>query len=142
MTWQVEQSPWYQAKSELQALRQAVFIIGQNISPEDEYDGLDETATHFLVRQQGKAIACARTLEKDGTIKIGRLAVLKTYRKQGLGRFLLQTVCDHYPNQTQVLDAQCYLIHFYQSMGFTLCGRVFMDAGIAHLPMIKLPTPY
>lgn len=138
MNWSVTRCTWQEGKRELQAIRFDVFIKGQNISIKDEYDGLDESATHFLVHHQGKAIACARAIEKNGAIKIGRLAVLESYRKKGLGRFLLQTVCEAYSDQTHILDAQCYLIHFYQSMGFGICGPLFMDAGIAHLPMVKL----
>lgn len=137
MNFSIQQCTWQQQKEHLTAIRQQVFIEGQNISLQDEYDGLDEAAEHFLVFEKLQPVACARVIQVPGAIKIGRLAVIASHRGQGIARHLLNSISQQFAQQTQKLDAQCYLIHFYQSAGFSICGPIFMDAGIAHLPMVK-----
>lgn len=131
----ITQCTFTKEKKTLMAIREAVFIKEQGISLADEYDGKDMSAQHFLGYYNNQAVACCRVLQGQNQIKIGRLAVLPDFRRQGIARALMQHVCQAYPKLQQSLDAQCYLIHFYQSLGFCIQGPVFMDAGIAHLSM-------
>ncbi len=144
-------------------LRNVVFIQEQNVSQEDEWDGKDETAIHFLVRNsEQKSIGCARLLteshkenerredssadssEKQKKFRIGRVAIIKEYRKQGIGTRLIQRVIDTCREQDLshpiYLHAQTNSIRFYQKLGFCIHGDVFMDAGIPHIEMWYLPN--
>ncbi len=50
---------------------------------------------HFVIRKDGKVIAhCNSAAGTDATSMIGGLAVAPAYRHQGLGREILETVCN------------------------------------------------
>ncbi len=147
---------WQSAQHELIMLRTLIFMQEQNVSAEDEWDSKDETATHFLVHSaEGIAIGCARLLieshqiieqpltheiqQEQHIFHIGRVAISKEYRKQGIGKQLMQTVIDvclqNHPSSAIYLHAQTERIRFYQQLGFVIKGSVFMDAGIPHIEM-------
>lgn len=121
------------------AIREAVFVQEQNVPLALEMDEYDATATHFLLRDAaGAPLATARLLDKNGTAKIGRVAVLKSFRGRGLGLVLMQAVLDEarrrgYTDAT--LDSQTYAIPFYKRLGFAAEGDEFDDAGIPHFRM-------
>ncbi len=126
---------WALEKNSLSKIRRQVFIEEQQVPEELEWDEFDVTSTHFLARYQGKFIACAR-LKADG--QIGRMAVLTTYRNQGVGTRLLQFVIRnaHYAKYNNIyLHAQLNALHFYEKQGFVASGDVFYEANIAHREM-------
>lgn len=122
----------------IQHIRETVFIAEQQVPVELEFDGLDDTAMQVLVAVEGKYVGTGRMLD-DG--HIGRIAILKEYRGQGLGAKLVQALVDEairlgYPRV--YLGAQTHAIDFYSKLGFTPFGDEFMDAGIPHLAMEQL----
>lgn len=121
------------------SLRKDVFVEEQNVPVELELDEYDATATHFLMRDaNGAPVATARLLNKHGLAKIGRVAVLKAVRGQGLGLELMRAVLDEARRQgfrEAVLDSQTYAILFYERLGFVAEGDEFDDAGIPHFLM-------
>lgn len=127
---------WLKYQSALQSIRESVFIEEQGVPTELEWDGQDEQAEHWLaVTEQDQAIATLRILS-DG--HIGRVAVLKAYRNQGVGTQLLSHIIDHYRNQQWrelFLYSQCDAQNFYSKLGFNCRGPEFMDAGIPHICM-------
>ncbi len=142
---------WQHHCSELRAIRLHVFMQEQQVPAEDEWDGLDETATHFLVLTDGQAIGCARLLYEEKTeqrhkpaFHIGRVALLAPWRGRGLGQQLMQAVIAHCqqlaPAAVIYLHAQCERQGFYERLGFIAKGDVFMDAGIAHIAMYQEQT--
>lgn len=120
-------------------IRLDVFVREQNVPPEEELDAYDETATHFLLRgEDGTPLATARLVNKGGTAKIGRVAVIKEARGKGVGLTLMQSVLDEARRQgfgEVVLDSQTYAIPFYEKLGFVAEGDEFDDAGIPHFLM-------
>jgi len=71
---------------------------------------------------------------------IGRMAVLKNYRQQGIGSKILLALLDiaQQQNISKVfLHAQVTAILFYERHGFVCDSEQFMDAGIPHKSMIK-----
>ena len=72
--------PWEQAQSQAYPIRLAVFIKEQGVPEELELDEEDPLAWHAIAKLDGQAIGTAR-LQKDG--KIGRMAVTRSYRRQG-----------------------------------------------------------
>ena len=140
----INEVSWQLAQPDATRIRTAVFMQEQQVSAVDEWDGMDEEATHFLVRNaSGKAIATARILTENRTNQthyhIGRVAVLKAYRAQGIGHQLMRAMI--ISCQTNNTHAQIYLYAqvnrqtFYQKLGFVAQGAEFMDAGIAHISM-------
>ena len=137
---QLEQTCWQDNETALRLIRETVFIQEQNVPEDLEWDGEDEGAMHLLASDtDGSPIGCARILH-DG--HIGRMAVLKRWRGQGVGYSLLQRavamVKEIGCNEEAFLDAQTYAIPFYQRLGFIAEGDEFLDAGIPHRHM-RLP---
>ena len=122
------------------AIRMRVFVKEQKVPAEIELDRDDMRAVHFLATlASGKAVGTARLVLRHGRAKIGRMAVLKMYRRKGAGTKLLQcaiAAAKRLRARQIYLHAQVPVIGFYQLMGFRSVGRVFHEAGIPHRKMI------
>lgn len=133
----VQETSWQLAQAELAQVRQQVFIIEQHVPAALEWDGLDAAAIHLLARDQDQnAIGCARILAGGS---IGRMAVLENWRKQGVGRVLLQTAIASCRSRGWLhisLAAQTHAIGFYARAGFVVCSEEYLDAGIPHRDMV------
>lgn len=117
------------------ALRETVFVQEQGVPPELEYDGLDEQAQHVLAQVGQQPVGTGRILE-DG--HIGRIAVLREYRGQGIGAKIVQALMEQAAaagQQRVYLGAQLHATGFYERLGFVSYGDEFMDAGIPHIHM-------
>ncbi len=127
---------WRHHREQLQQIRQVVFIQEQNVPVELEWDGEDENAFHVLAfSHEGKAVGTVRLLRSG---QIGRMAVLQSFRRNGVGAALLQYILDVAHNFTEnklFLHAQVRAIPFYEKFGFEIQGDMFMDAGIEHKEM-------
>jgi predicted GNAT family N-acyltransferase len=123
-------------------LRFEVFVDEQSVPPDIELDEHEDTALHFLARLRGVPVGTARVVFKDPrAAKIGRVAVCKTARGCGIGAALMQAVeADPALRDTTLLmlEAQVHAVGFYQRLGYTASGAVFMDAGIPHRTMHKV----
>ena len=131
---------WQDKKSALGAVRRTVFIEEQQVPKALEYDGLDESCQHVLVTDaRQRPVGCGR-IKADG--HIGRMAVLKDYRRQGIGSAILEALLKVAREQccaAVYLHAQVRAIPFYEKYGFCVSSEVFMDAGIPHKTMRKSP---
>lgn len=120
-------------------IRHKVFILGQNVPPDLEIDGLDDTARHYIGLDQDRPVATCRVRFIKETAKIERVAVLAAHRGQGIGRKLMDyviTALAKDPNiKTIKLSAQMAVVPFYESLGFTAYGAPYPDAGIPHMDM-------
>lgn len=124
------------------AIRLKVFVREQGVPREIELDAEDAKAAHFLATLDGRAVGTARVVLKGSQAKIGRMAVLKSYRGRGVGKkLLLQSMglCRSRRAKTIFLHAQVEVSEFYRKMGFRPVGRVFSEAGILHRKMIFKP---
>ena len=125
----------------IKKIRTLVFQQEQGVSAELEFDGLDAIATHFLAYVEGLAVGTARIKEIDAdTAKIERLAVLSEYRKQGVGKRLMESALSTIARQNKsiaIVHAQAYIAQLYQQLGFGIVGDEFTEAGIPHVKMIK-----
>ena len=121
------------------AIRRRVFIEEQNVPEEIELDADDERAFHALAILDGVAIGCGRMLEHgDSEVKIGRMAVLREFRKTGVGAHILRFLIDRARARglrKAILHAQLTAEGFYLKEGFNPVGGVFDEAGIAHRKM-------
>ncbi len=127
---------WHDGEPLLRAIREAVFIREQGIAVALEWDGLDENCRHALALSLGgDAVGCGRLLP-DG--HIGRISVLPQWRKQKVGTALMEALINEARARgcKQVdVDAQTHAVPFYQSMGFSVHGKEFLDAGLPHIKM-------
>jgi predicted GNAT family N-acyltransferase len=134
----VEIVKWVEGYALLKMIREKVFIEEQKVTPQLEWDGLDERAIHFLAYQDEKAVGCARSLIIENYMQLGRMAVLKEYRGEGIGRALIaKAVTTAKLNQLMAIDisAQCHAIDFYVRFGFTITSEIYLDAEIPHRDM-------
>jgi predicted GNAT family N-acyltransferase len=133
---------WKTSKVLLKSVREQVFIQEQSVPVELEWDDLDDVAHHVLVEKLDNevksTIATARIILNNKVAHIGRMAVLSSWRNQGIGSKMLQ-MCIEFCQQKNmthiVINAQVYVISFYQKAGFDISSNEFLDAGIAHKEM-------
>ena len=121
------------------AIRLRVFVREQGVPQEIELDRDDRRASHFLATLRGRAVGTARLVTKNRRAKIGRMAVLKSYRGNGVGKALLKRAIESARKKKVkmiYLHAQVPVIGFYEKMGFHCVGRLFMEAGIPHRKMV------
>lgn len=121
-------------------LRTAIFIIEQNISVSDEIDSLEDQCTHIVCYIDNQPVGTCRLYFKTDYVKIQRVAVSKQYRKQNIGKQLLDFAQKFAINKgyhTFKLGAQNTAIPFYEKLGFTICSEEYLDANIKHHDMIK-----
>jgi predicted GNAT family N-acyltransferase len=105
-----------------------------------ELDEYDPVAWHALAYLDSQYIGTARLVPFTGNSgRIGRMAVLPKYRKQGHGGRLLNALLDQGKAQGIAqfeLHAQLSAIAFYEQFGFIAQGAIYDEAGIAHRDMI------
>ncbi len=131
----VRPADWHIDGEVLRALREEVFIREQSVPAEMEWDEFDEQSRHVVAIADGVPIGTGRLLP-DG--HIGRMAVLRKWRGQGVGSALLTTLMETARNlgmSRVVLNAQIQALPFYLRHGFQVRGEEFLDAGIAHRRM-------
>ncbi len=121
---------------EILKLRSEVFVVEQDCVYLDP-DGRDiEPGTgHHWIERSSTFAAYARTLaDPDGATRIGRVVTHPTHRGEGLARVLMEYLVAELDGPI-VLDAQSYLVPWYESLAFAVTGPEFDDDGIPHVPM-------
>nr|WP_232505400.1 GNAT family N-acetyltransferase [Erysipelothrix larvae] len=126
------------------SVRKEVFVIEQQVDETLEYDEYDDIARddviHLAAIQNESVLGTLRLISKGKTLKVGRVAVLKSSRGLHIGAKLMDAADRYARNSgydTLELDAQLYAIPFYEKQGFTTHGGVFLDANIEHKKMTK-----
>jgi len=129
---------WEQAQPVAGPLRFAIFVGEQNVPAGIELDDLDASCVHAVAFDiDNKAIGTGRLLP-DG--HIGRMAVVKEWRRRGIGAEILESLMAEARKRGHadvVLSAQLQAAEFYRNFGFVAEGKVFEDAGILHQHMRK-----
>jgi len=120
-------------------VRKKVFVEEQGISEHLELDGHDSEALHTVVKDGKRVIGTVRVLFlATNQAKLERMAILKPFRRQGVGRGIISFLNEELRNRqiTQiVLHAQYPVVAFYKSCGFVESGSPFFEAGIKHIKM-------
>ena len=119
-------------------LRQNVFIIEQDCFYED-IDGSDLKANHLLF-YEGEQLAAYLRLFPTGTkleneCSLGRIVVHPDFRSTGLGPRLIQKGVELCEGQPIRIEAQAALKKYYNDLGFTEEGEIYVVDGIDHLQM-------
>ena len=117
-------------------LRSEVFVVEQECAYLD-IDGRDREpdALHLWVGGD-EPVAYLRVLNGPpvGTSRIGRVVTAVGARHQGLAAALMHKALAATMGPV-VLDAQSYLVAWYEGLGFTVAGDEYLDDGIPHTPM-------
>ena len=133
-------------------LRQNVFVVEQNCAYLD-CDDKDQHSHHLLGRIKNSSstelVAYLRILKPKSPTEaphIGRVVCNKTFRRNGLGKELIQCGITHcltlFPCKPIKISAQQYLVNFYTNLGFQISGAPYDEDGIPHVGMIyKQPSP-
>lgn len=120
-------------------VRKKVFVEEQGISEHLELDGHDSEALHTVVKDGKRVIGTARVLFlTNNQAKLERMAILKPFRRQGVGRGIISFLNEELRNRQIVqivLHAQYPVVAFYKSCGFVESGSPFFEAGIKHIKM-------
>ena len=134
---------WDKALPLARPVREEVFVAEQKVPLELEWDEWDERSDHAVARDaSGRAIGTGRLLP-DG--RIGRMAVLREWRRRGVGAALMEALLRKAREQSLsrvTLHAQTHAAGFYRRFGFSERGGEFWEAGIPHVEMtIDLSPP-
>ena len=122
-------------------IRRNIFIKEQNVTEEEEYDGLDKDAIHLIGYFEEEPVATLRIINHGKSIQIGRVSVLLAYRGLGIGKKMmieaLNIINIESKGKEIYLESQLDKIHFYEKFGFIPVGENFYDARMPHKKMIK-----
>lgn len=138
---QVEFVTYRDRHSEIRAIRIAVFQQEQQVPPDLEFDGEDETATHLLASWEGEPAGTARLRWLDcDRVKLERLAVLKSARGKGIGSQLIRHALARASVRganTVIANVQIRARQLYERLGFVAQGDCFDEASIPHIKMTR-----
>ncbi|MGN1317423.1 MAG: GNAT family N-acetyltransferase [Lachnospirales bacterium] len=127
--------------SDSKFIRTKVFLEEQKVAEYEEFDGSDKYAENLVIYVDSLPVATGRIIIGDrGEGRIGRVAVLKEYRKLGLGKVLMEELLRRLKEKgfdTAYVNAQTRVRGFYESLGFMAFGDIFMEANIPHIAMKK-----
>ncbi|MCO4856221.1 GNAT family N-acetyltransferase [Herbaspirillum sp. WGmk3] len=127
---------WEQLRAQAQPIRFEVFVDEQKVPAEIELDEMDPHCVHAVAYDDADQPLATGRLLPDG--HIGRMAVRKAGRGQGVGGAVLQALiaaARARGDAEVILNAQVHAEGFYQRHGFAREGEQFMEAGIPHITM-------
>ena len=134
----IEVMNWERAQPVAGPIRFAIFVGEQDVPPGIELDDKDADCIHAISYDAAdKAIGTGRLLP-DG--QIGRMAVVKDWRRQGVGAVILDALVNEARKRglaSVVVSAQLRAAEFYRDSGFEAEGKVYQEANILHQLMRK-----
>lgn len=132
---------------ELLKLRVEVFVVEQDC-PYPELDGRDlliDTRHFWLEDADGEVISTLRLMEEhpygQKAFRIGRVCTRKAARGRGHTARLMQAALADVGEHPCHINAQSYLVDMYARHGFVTSGEEFLEDGIPHFPMSRVPRP-
>lgn len=136
------QTVWYAGGADYApsaSVRKTVFVEEQGYTLEEEFDGYDKTCPHLVLFDGETPVATGRLiLLSSGTAKLGRIAVLKSYRGQHLGAQVVRALLERAKAEGALrayVSAQSYAVPFYNKFGFSEYGEEYLDGRIPHRDM-------
>lgn len=132
----IQTGDWQTLCDDARKVRYDVFVVEQKVPIDIELDNKDALCVHAVAYDgSGRAVGTGRLLPDA---RIGRMAVLRTCRGQGVGSQLLQALIHEArlrAHSEVILSAQTHAIDFYERHGFVPEGAPYTDAGIEHMQM-------
>ena len=133
---------------EMAVLRSEVFFLEQKIT-EEEFDAADrDPSTIHLWASDDRGMTCyLRIVDSPASAdthegiaqSLGRMVVRADARGQGLAERLMTQALDIAGKTPLYLHAQDYVTGLYEKFGFEARGELFMEAGIPHRLMVRVP---
>lgn len=123
--------------ADIRHVRSTVFIDEQRVPHELEFDDRDGFCRHVLAFDGDTAVGTGR-LDIGYGGKVGRVAVVATHRRGGVGRAIMQRLHAIARAERQVrlwCHAQLTAVPFYEGLGYRSVGPTFVEAGIDHVRM-------
>jgi ElaA protein len=129
---------------EILFLRTAIFVVEQDC-PYQEVDEKDRQSFHLFGRaENGEVIAVTRILPQGisyAEVSIGRVALKKTFRGQGIAATLmiesLKFVSQQFGEVRVRISAQQHLHNYYNKHGFNQVGTMYLEDNIPHIEMLR-----
>lgn len=121
----------------LRHVRETVFIDEQRVPRELEFDERDALCRHVLVFDGDAPVGTGR-LDVDYGGKVGRVAVVATHRRAGVGSAVmdrLHAIAREARLPRVWCHAQLSAVPFYERLGYVSSGPTFEEAGIEHVRM-------
>lgn len=134
----IREATWPGDRLALEFIRFEVFVKEQSVPWQEEFDGLDVTALHWLAYVDPEQPVGTLRLLPSG--QIGRIAILPDYRQRGVGSRLLQhamAAAEAHGLEEVWLNAQFSRRGFYAAHGFIVISDIFHEAGIPHQRMLQ-----
>jgi predicted GNAT family N-acyltransferase len=122
------------------ALRERIFCGEQGVSFQADQDGRDPEATHIVAVEDGEVIGTCRLLFRGSVARLGRLAVERDRRGDGIGAEILaeaDRIASEAGSESIALHAQTYALPLYERAGYEPYGPTFVEEGIEHVAMEK-----
>ena len=127
---------------EIAKSRFEVFVCEQEITEEQDFDDKDKVSYHMMLKDEGRIIAYSRIVPKKvayENISIGRVLVLKGYRRKGIAQKMMKSALEFIKNNLNenvvVLSAQEYAKEMYLSVGFKVVSDIYDEVNIPHVKM-------
>jgi predicted GNAT family N-acyltransferase len=121
-------------------LRERIFCGEQGVSFEADQDGRDPEATHIVAVDDGVVIGTCRLLFRGPVARLGRLAVERDRRGDGVAAEILSEadrIATEAGSESIALHAQTYALPLYARAGYEPYGPPFVEEGIEHVAMEK-----
>ena len=123
-------------------LREEVLRRPLGLPLSDEDLAGEENQLHFgLFAPHGDLVACVVAVRLSPTeAKIRQMAVSSRHQRQGLGQRLMSELEKNLKArgfEKFVLSARTSAVGFYEKLGYTLAGKVFLDVTVPHVKMSK-----
>lgn len=127
---------------EIARVRYEVFVCDQKITCENDFDYKDKECYHLIVSYKDKVVGYSRILQRGLSYKetsVGRVLVLKEYRKNNIGQLMMEKAVDFIINELKeeeiTISAQLYVKSLYENVGFKLVSEPYIEAEIEHVKM-------
>ncbi|WP_099203482.1 GNAT family N-acetyltransferase [Miniphocaeibacter massiliensis] len=127
--------------NDIKHIREEVFVKEQKFA--DEFDDVDQNCIHLLYFYENIPVGTARIFNSEENFEeyhIGRVAILKDYRKFGLGKKIILAVEEKAKElgaKKLVLSAQKPVEEFYKKCGYISVGEEYFDQWCPHIDMEK-----
>lgn len=132
----VRPAHWRTDEAAIARVRRLVFIEEQAVPEGLEWEVLDPDCAWFVAATLDREVVGIVRLTPDA--RLGRMAVLASWRRQGVGAALLTSAQDAARRQGCSgvrLSAQTHSVPFYVRYGFQPESEIYQDVGIPHLAM-------
>ncbi len=130
-------------------IRDEVFVKEKNLNKTFAWDVTDVDYEHYLIYNNGQAIATIRVLHEASEITISRLAIIEGFRGLGLGLKILSGILELYFSKGVTKAWASPLIYygensdtrgiaiekFYTKLGFVFSDKIIQEGAVSYKKM-------